>query len=75
MDRYNTLHADIHFALNQGKTYPWALLMQLKAGKFFSDLVEAVFGALFIDFSRGYDEMYGLCKTARHVRLFAPHHS
>ncbi|OBT60783.1 hypothetical protein VE03_09971 [Pseudogymnoascus sp. 23342-1-I1] len=49
LERYHSLRVDIHFSLSQGKAYPWVLLTRLNADKFFSDLIEAVFGAIFID--------------------------
>jgi len=44
--------AEIHKTLSQGAAYPWNLLARLDPDKFYSDLVESIFGAIFID-SRG----------------------
>ncbi|KAM0325326.1 hypothetical protein ACHAQA_007311 [Verticillium albo-atrum] len=46
-------HADLRepiiHALEHGSNYPWALLARLRARKFFSDMVEAVIGAVWVD--------------------------
>ena len=46
---YNYLHEDILTALSLGQCYPWALLCRLNAPKFFSDLIESLIGAIYID--------------------------
>lgn len=50
--RYEELRDAIRDALHHSRKYPWALLTRLEAGKFFSDLVESLLGAIFVD-SRG----------------------
>ncbi len=50
--RYSTLRAPISDALEQGTHYPWTLLARLDAPKFFSDIIESLLGAIYID-SRG----------------------
>ncbi|KAL3422431.1 dicer-like protein 2 [Phlyctema vagabunda] len=47
--RHSQLRDSINKALNTGSTYPWHLLAKLQAPKFFSDLVESLLGALWID--------------------------
>lgn len=47
--RLESLQDDIHQALISSNTYPWALLSALDAAKFFSDLIESILGAIFID--------------------------
>lgn len=47
--RFEALQEQIQHALTVGNTYPWALLARLEADKFFSDLIEAVLGAIYID--------------------------
>ncbi|ODH15088.1 hypothetical protein ACO22_06474 [Paracoccidioides brasiliensis] len=49
VNQYQALKADITKALYESDTYPWALLSRLRAQKFFSDLIESVLGAIFID--------------------------
>jgi dsRNA-specific ribonuclease len=41
--------AEIQKILSEGATYPWKLLARLGLDKFYSDLVESVFGAVFND--------------------------
>ncbi|KAF2089842.1 hypothetical protein K490DRAFT_35448 [Saccharata proteae CBS 121410] len=55
--RHALLGPAIDTALWQGLTYPWAALTHLRAEKFFSDLVEAVLGAIFVDSAAGGQEM------------------
>ncbi len=47
--RFEALQEEIRHELDHGVKYPWALLARLEAEKFFSDIVEAVIGAVYID--------------------------
>jgi dsRNA-specific ribonuclease len=49
LGRYEDLRDEIHEALVHSTEYPWALLLRLEAGKFFSDLIESILGAIFVD--------------------------
>lgn len=49
VSRYDSLQEEILHALIHGKRYPWALLTKLGAPKFFSDLLESIVGAIYID--------------------------
>lgn len=49
VSRYDSLQEEILHALIHGKRYPWALLTKLDAPKFFSDLIESIVGAIYID--------------------------
>ncbi|PGG98382.1 hypothetical protein AJ79_08890 [Helicocarpus griseus UAMH5409] len=71
--QYLALQPAISQALNESKAYPWALLARLRAQKFFSDLIESILGAIFID-SRGsvdsctvFLERIGLMKFLRRM--------
>lgn len=46
---YDSLHDEILTALRIAQHYPWALLCRLEAPKFFSDLIESLIGAIYID--------------------------
>jgi dsRNA-specific ribonuclease len=48
-NRHLTLRDDINAALASGSHYPWALLCRLQAPKFYSDIVESLLGAVYID--------------------------
>ena len=48
-DRHAELRSSIIEAFERGTHYPWALLARLKAQKFFSDMVESLLGAIWID--------------------------
>ena len=48
-ERYQALRGEIGVALSSGKKYPWVLLTKLRPEKFFSDVVESVLGAIFVD--------------------------
>ncbi|KKZ62243.1 hypothetical protein EMCG_00410 [[Emmonsia] crescens] len=75
VNQYQTLEADISQALEKSKTYPWTLLSRLRAQKFFSDLIESVLGAIFIDSHGSLDactvflERIGLMKFLRRMLL------
>ena len=47
--RFTALHAPILAALTTGTKYPWTLLARLDAPKFYSDIIESVLGAVYID--------------------------
>jgi dsRNA-specific ribonuclease len=47
--RYQRLRRKIEHFLKRGSSYPWNLLAQLNADKFFSDLIESIIGAIFVD--------------------------
>jgi len=71
--RHNTLREDILGALEHGNSYPWCLLTGTGADKFFSDIIESVLGAIYVD-SRGdmaaceaFVERLGILKVLRRV--------
>lgn len=47
--RYRELSSAIKAALDHGNSHPWYLLLNLEAEKFFSDIIESMLGAIFID--------------------------
>lgn len=47
--RYKKMRFEIGHALTEGKTYPWAALTKLQAPKFFSDIIESLIGAVYLD--------------------------
>jgi endoribonuclease Dicer len=53
--RYKKGQADIEAALNSDSIFPWAALTRLQAPKFFSDLVESVIGAVYLDSGGDFD--------------------
>lgn len=44
-----SLREEINTAIESGTNYPWALLSKLDAMKFFSDMIESLIGAIWID--------------------------
>ncbi|KAI9734793.1 MAG: Dicer-like protein 2 [Claussenomyces sp. TS43310] len=48
-ERHRWLRDEIVAAMEHGSHYPWALLARLDAQKFYSDMVEALLGAVYID--------------------------
>ncbi|KAG2030530.1 hypothetical protein BDR03DRAFT_1034923 [Suillus americanus] len=50
--RYRKVKDEIEEALLRGPTFPWAALTRLQAPKFFSDMIESIIGAVYLD-SRG----------------------
>jgi endoribonuclease Dicer len=53
--RFNKLQAEMDAAINTGAAFPWALLTRLQAPKFFSDVVEALLGAIWLDSEGNFD--------------------
>ncbi|KAG5920789.1 hypothetical protein E4U42_006070 [Claviceps africana] len=47
--RFAAVRADVLSALVDGAYYPWALLARMQAPKFYSDLMEALLGAVWVD--------------------------
>ena len=47
--RYEIVHTAISSSLAQGNHYPWTAFAHLEPPKFFSDIVESVLGAIYID--------------------------
>jgi len=56
--RHLELRDDIWHAIKTSSHYPWALLARLKAQKFYSDMFEALLGAIWID-----SGCFAACKT------------
>ena len=48
-ERYTQLQPAIRTALECGSSYPWSLLSALAADKYFSDLIESILAAIYID--------------------------
>ncbi|KAJ5101267.1 hypothetical protein NUU61_003489 [Penicillium alfredii] len=73
LTRHHALRQQIHAALQHSPDYPWELFTYLHADKFFSDTVESVLGALFIDsrgnleLCRAFVEKIGLLQYVRRV--------
>lgn len=49
--RFKSLQNPIMEAIRQEEAYPWVLLAQLDAPKYFSDIIESLIGAIYIDTS------------------------
>ncbi|KAF7586490.1 Dicer-like protein 2 [Aspergillus hancockii] len=49
LSRHQAYRDEVRFALQHGNQYPWQALSQLNADKYFSDLVESILGAIFVD--------------------------
>ena len=47
--RYDKVKDEIETALTTGKTFPWAALTRLQAPKLFSDMIESLIGAVYLD--------------------------
>lgn len=47
--RHASLRRDILYAFTSGTDYPWTLLAKINANKFYSDIVESLLGAVWVD--------------------------
>ena len=47
--RFNTMRTAIRAALDHGACYPWVELTTLGPEKFFSDIIESIIGAIYVD--------------------------
>ena len=61
--RFKTLRPLILEAFAQGTSYPWTLLVKLDADKFFSDLVESIIGAIYVDTSGSLEACEGFLRN------------
>ncbi|KJZ70376.1 hypothetical protein HIM_10220 [Hirsutella minnesotensis 3608] len=48
-ERHKAMRKEVLEAMEHGSRYPWALLARLQAKKFYSDIFEAILGAIWID--------------------------
>ncbi|KAL4804099.1 ATP-dependent helicase dcl2 [Aspergillus unguis] len=71
--RHTHLRHSILSALTTSTSHPWSLLSKLNADKFFSDIVESILGAIFVDSNgdlykcRGFIERLGLASYVQRV--------
>lgn len=47
--RYEMWGEEVQHALKHSSKYPWAELFRINASKFFSDIIESILGAIFVD--------------------------
>lgn len=77
--RHAELRESILDAIHSGTHYPWALLARLHAPKFFSDLYEALVGAIWVDSGsfdacKAFVERSGLLSYLKRLRGTPPVH-
>ena len=48
-ERYSKMKMSLQYAFQRGNRYPWRLLATLQIPKFYSDIVEAIIGAVWVD--------------------------
>ena len=58
--RFKARRGEIEEALSTSKIFPWAALTRLQASKMFSDMVESVLGAIFLDSGGDFDVVRGV---------------
>jgi endoribonuclease Dicer len=61
--RYHLHRANIEEALNSWTIFPWAELTRLQAPKFFSDMVEALLGVVYLDSEGDMDAVCGVMQN------------
>ncbi|KAF5377899.1 hypothetical protein D9615_006820 [Tricholomella constricta] len=61
--RYRRRQAEIESSLKEGALFPWAELLRLQAPKFFSDMVESLIGAAFLDSGGDLDVARGVIRN------------
>lgn len=55
VERYVSLCSEIKHSFSEGRMYPWLQLTKLNLEKFFSDMVESIIGAIFVDSGGRFD--------------------
>lgn len=58
--RYGKVKDEIESALVTGRTFPWAALTRLQAPKLFSDMIESLIGAVYLDSQGNMDTVKAL---------------
>ncbi|KAF7327726.1 hypothetical protein MKEN_00352200 [Mycena kentingensis (nom. inval.)] len=66
--RYERRRAEIEAAMQGGDVFPWAPLFLLQAPKFFSDIMESLLGAVYLDSGGSFDAVRGVL---RHIGFMA----
>ncbi|OKL62314.1 hypothetical protein UA08_03032 [Talaromyces atroroseus] len=72
-NRYEKWGAEVHNALKHSRNYPWAELFRINASKFFSDIIESILCAIFVDSQgsldagRNFIERIGLLPYLRRI--------
>ena len=61
--RYQKVKAEIENALHHGSTFPWAALTSLQAPKFFSDMIESILGAVYLDSQGNFEVVRRVLRT------------
>ena len=61
--RYDKVKDEIEEALTIGKMFPWAALTRLQAPKIFSDMIESLIGAVYLDSEGNMDTVKALLRT------------
>lgn len=61
--RYQRDGPDIKKALDNGEAFPWAALTRLQAAKFFSDMIESLIGAVFLDADGDFEVIRRILRT------------
>ncbi|KAL4998324.1 ATP-dependent helicase dcl2 [Aspergillus recurvatus] len=73
LTRHKLLRSPILHALDNAKAYPWSLFSAIHADKFFSDIVESIIGAIFVDSGEdlgacaGFIERLGLVRITKRI--------
>jgi len=61
--RYQKNRASIDAALDKGSIFPWGQLSRLQSPKFFSDMIESVIGAVYLDSRGDWDMVRGVLQS------------
>ncbi|KAH7925160.1 P-loop containing nucleoside triphosphate hydrolase protein [Leucogyrophana mollusca] len=61
--RFRNVRAEIEEGLQHGSIFPWAALTRLQAPKLFSDIIESLLGAVYLDSGGNLDAVRGMLKT------------
>lgn len=69
LSRYRLRHAEIEEALNDGRIFPWAALTRLQAPKFFSDMIESLLGAVYLDSHGNLDTVRDVMRELGMIQL------
>ncbi|KAK7033164.1 hypothetical protein R3P38DRAFT_2520860 [Favolaschia claudopus] len=61
-ERFTARREEIEAAFTSGAIFPWATLVRLQAPKFFSDMIESLVGAVFLDSEGDLEVVRGVLK-------------
>lgn len=62
---FDFYESEVRYAMDHGQSHPWSLLNRLGLNKMFSDMIESIFGAIFVDSHQNLHSCRGFLQRLR----------